>query len=358
MKTSYLLPFFIIGLLLISFGCVKNNKQDSAKAVTENNVGIISYTYSLNGKNSTSITLLKGEQAELGTKLTNMGKRDMKNVTLKLISCLDPLTENNYYNKLSPGETAYFSFTLLNDLSLGSQQIKCPSTVRVYFYYLTKSYTDIAVVGGEYSDEPPKLISYSDSDLLTIHYQLPQVFRVVEGSDKIIAGNLIIKNVGDGIVDYTEVGKTNEISEILIRTPKNIELTSIGGFNVNLVKLGSSSSSTGGGTPAGNCGLVICPKFIGTEDNNVNVYFNKTDDYNIYVIFDSDLNNMQKEILTKMSIGQGNTGSLIIPIKFKYVGPLDSSSSGSEIDRIETSVYYGYSYDLFKFNLVLGSNLN
>ncbi len=320
MKLNYLIPFFIIVILLFSFGCM-NKKTNEVKESTTSTAGIISYQYSLNGKNSTVLRLYHGEQAEVSVKIKNMGQHSIENVTLKLISCLDPTSvspnTDPQYSEIMPNSEGYFSFTLYNDISLASQEIKCPSIVRVFFDYTTDSYHDIAIMNKNYSGAQPKSLSYSDNELLSVNYELPSAFRLIDS--KIISGRVIIKNLGTGLVDYPNVGHTNEIKEIDIRVPSDMKLIEIGGYKVS----------------------------------KMDVKLEEKNGYRTYKIVSSKLTQDQRDVITRLAVGAGNTGSAYIPIKFEYDG---GTPEDYKIERIYVKLYYGYSYDLFKFNLVLGKN--
>ena len=357
MRIAKLFPFFIVVILLFSFGCVGNNTQNqNAETKSVNTLGILQYEYSLNGKNVTSIHLLNGEQIQVGIKITNLGKHPINNVTLKLISCIDPAASNNYYNQILPQSSSYFSFTLVNNLSLASQEIKCPSTARVYFDYYTQSYHDIAVLGSSYSNQPPASHTYTDSELLSIKYELPSAFKIID-NNKIISGRIVITNIGNGFVDYPTFGKSNQLKEIDIRLPNNFTLLEVGGYPITTIGYGGGAAGGGGGTPHGPVAksqVLTSPMLLQGEDSYVRVFVSEGDGYTTYKIISDELTPDQQSVITKLAVGSGNAGTIYLPLKIKYNGNVDPT--GVDLERIYVTLYYGYSYDLFKFNLVLGSN--
>lgn len=315
MKVKYLFPLFLIALLLFSFGCTNNTTTKETSTTPSSTVGVIYYEYNINGKQLNEVRLLEGEQAQINIKLKNVGEYPLKNISLKFVSCLNPVVSNNNLQKLSPGSTSYLSFTIYNNLSLQSQEITCPSIVRVYFNYVTHSYDDIAFVGKDYTGPQPNTIQYTDSELLSVSYDLPKVVRLIN-KDANVSGRIIIKNIGNGIVDYPTIGFSNEVKEISISVPNGIKIYEIGGMDVNKVAK------------------------IVEKDNRT-----------IYNIISTDLNENQRELLTKLAVGGNNPGVAYIPIKLGLVNSVPND--GSKIYRIYVTVYYGYSYDLFKFNLRL-----
>ncbi len=314
MKVKHLFPLFLVILLLFSFGCTNNNSTKST-STPSNTIGILYYEYNINGKQLNEVRLLEGEQAQVNVKLKNVGRYQINNLSLKFISCINPIIANDQYSKLLPQDTAYLSFTIYNNLSLQSQELTCPSIVRVYFNYVTHSYDDIAFVGKDYTGPQPNTLQYTDSELLSVNYDLPKVVRLIDDNAN-VSGRIIIKNVGNGIIDYPTIGFSNEVKQISISVPKGIKIYEIGGIDINKVAK------------------------IVEKDNRT-----------IYNIISVNLNEDQRELLTKLAVGGNNPGVAYIPIK---LGLVDSvPNDGSKIYRIYVTVYYGYSYDLFKFNLKL-----
>ena len=312
-KIIFLLIFFV---LFFSFGCVKNNnKQVSTQA--NKTVGIIYYTYQLNGKKIDSMTLYKDEQGQVNIHLKNLGKYPMKDVNLRLISCISPYSKNSNAKSILPGGLQYFDFVLFNNISLPGENIPCESTVRLYFDYHTSSYFDIGILNESFKGEPPAVSKNSDNELVSITYNLPSAFRLL-GNNRYINGVIHIKNIGLGTVDYYNTSKhsMNEISSINITLPKNITLHNLGGFNLTNLE---------------DCGM----RMKG----------------NTYIINSNSLRQECKGSLVTMGVGTGNPGEIYLPITLEYHGNVKDE----KLYRGYVDVSYGYSYDLFKFNLNLVS---
>ena len=308
----------ILFILFFSFGCVKNKKEVSS--VANKTMGIVYYTYQLNGKKANSMTLYKNEQGQVNIHLKNLGKYTMKDVNLRLISCIEPYSKSSHSDSMLPGAVQYFNFVLYNNISLPGERIPCGSTIRLYFNYHTSSYCDIGILNENYNGEAPAVARNSDNELVSVEYNLPSAFKII-GNNRDISGVIHIKNVGLGTIDYYNVSKhaMNEISEIKITLPKDLSLSSLGGYN----------------DLEGNC----------------NVESSVKKDENVYIINSTSLEPSCKGSLITMSVGAGNPGEIYLPITLKYNGNVKDE----ELDRIYVDVYYGYSYDLFKFNLNLVS---
>ena len=312
-----IIVLLILFVLFFSFGCV-NNKKSKVSSVANKTVGIVYYTYQLNGKKSNSMTLYKDEQGQVNIHLKNLGKYTMKDVNLRLISCIEPQSKNSHATSILPGGLQYFNFVLYNNISLPGENIPCDSTVRLYFMYHTSSYFDIGILNESFNGEPPAVSRNSDNELVSITYNLPDSFKIIN-DNRYINGVIHIKNIGLGTIDYYNFSKysMNEITAIEIYLPKNFSLYSLGGYNWDGLK---------------NCGVI--------EKNNV------------YIINSTNLKSECKGSLITMGVGAGNPGEIYLPITLEYNGKVNSE----KLYRGYVNVYYGYSYDLFKFNLNLVSS--
>ncbi len=311
----------ILFVLFLTFGCVGQNKE-TAKAVTNNTVGILSYTYSINGKNTNTMNLMRNQEKTIDVHVKNIGRYKMNDFRLKLISCLEPKRSNDHISSLMPGSEAYFNYVLFNNLSLTGQTVRCESIVRAYFFYKTMGYFDIALINSSYKGSQPTLEGYSDSELLKMSYDFPREF-VMLGEN--ITGKLVVKNVGLGFVDYynQSIGSMNSIYNITLEIPADLKLLYIGGNEVNSSWVTINSEKIGG------------------------------EDYKVYTLGYDKLKNYPGMLwMLTMGTGVGNTGLLYLPITLQP----PENVKNYKIERIFVEIHYGYSYDLFKFNLNLYSS--
>jgi|GEM_PF-2802134 len=194
---KFLFLFFISSLIILILGCSQPQTQESI------NMNELNATVIINGKETNSIELIPYQNAEVGVKITNNGKYEMKNVSLKLISGVKNTPKKTNEIIMVPGQTMYFSWSI-SGISLSSnERITIPASIKVCFDYISKGYSDIVFIPESYTDIPPSSSGNFASDYLSITHDFG-VNRIIPNGINEIRGKIILKNIGKGNIDYPD----------------------------------------------------------------------------------------------------------------------------------------------------------
>ncbi len=227
--------FFLLFSLVLFLGCIGGGeKPSSEEQVGIVNKGTLNATILINGKPGDSITLLSSQSAQIGLTLKNSGLRTLGNVTGMLLGCLESDLDNP--GDIEPKSAQYLSWTVTAPLLGTSEIIKCPTSIRICFDYDSSSYTELVFIPEDYREAPPAPNAATASDFFAFSYNFG-VIRVLKSGLNEIVGQISIKNVGPGWVDYIRYQGTN----LQIYTVKKltIDISDIDG--VEIVRYGELS---------------------------------------------------------------------------------------------------------------------
>ncbi|MCD6575541.1 MAG: hypothetical protein J7K73_00065 [Nanoarchaeota archaeon] len=232
MNKKALLAFSLLFLLALTFGCIGGKKEEGSG---EQGVGTLNATILVNGVKTNTLNLVSNQNAQIGIKIKNTGVNPIENVTGRILGCLE--AEDAYVDEILPNNQRYMSWDVRAPEMGEGERINCPTTIRICFDYNSKGYTDLVFIPGDYNDVPPSPSRYVSSDFLDIAYNFG-VDRVIPDSDEnTLSGQIIIKNVGPGWVDY--INYSNNLS---LNTIRKINITLIGD-NIEITKFGGLSKS-------------------------------------------------------------------------------------------------------------------
>ncbi len=225
-KIFYFFLFFF--LIVLAMGCIGNGNGET----TEHAVNGLSPTILIGGVESNRIELVTGQRTELGLNLKNLGEREIENVNSKLIGCLEVETEfDNDTEEIPPGTEYYFNWRV-KPMDLGrGERINCDSFFRICFDYTTESYSDVIAIPEGYG-VPPSPFSTTTGEYLNVLYNIEPT-RIIDGEENRIVGEIIIRNVGTGAIDYVDY--IDNPSRNILRTIE-IELEGLEGAKI--VRLG------------------------------------------------------------------------------------------------------------------------
>ena len=305
-----LFVFFLLFLLVLSFGCTGGSKEKPH----QQNTGSLNATVLVNGIQSDTLSLVSNQNAQIGVNLKNNGVRTLFNVTGRLLGCLEANDSN--ISEILPNTKNYLSWDVKAPEMGEGETMNCPTTIRICFNYTSKGYTDIVFVPENYNDIPPASSSTSSSDYFNFNYKFG-VNRVINNSnDNTFSGEIYLKNIGPGWVDY--VNYSNGLSMNMLRS---INLTLIGD-NLEIVKFGGLNQST----LQSNGWLRNNNKTLNINSSNVDSY-----GYLIKLI-------QGKELFDKMTLNVTNSHAF---------------QDSTYIAGLKTEVNHGYCIDVATLNTQL-----
>jgi hypothetical protein len=223
-----LIAFSLLFLLALSFGCIGENNN----AKNQTTAGALNATVLVNGVETNKMSLVSGQNAQVGVKLLNNADVPLKNVKGRLISCLGVYDSKT--NDIPPKSEAYMSWNVKAPSMGESEVITCPTTIRICFETTTKGYTDLVFIPENYTDVPPVAHSTSQGSFLMFIYKFG-VARVIGNSENEISGNIYLRNTGNGWVDYITYPENSGLGLNVI---KNMTIT-LEGDNIEIQKFGS-----------------------------------------------------------------------------------------------------------------------
>ena len=308
MDRKALFAFFLLFLLVLTFGCIGETKEEK-----KNNPGILNATILINGIESNKIDLVSYQNAQVGVKIINHGTEKITNVTGRLLGCLD--TNDARVDEILPNTQKYMSWSVKAPELGQGEKINCPTTIRLCFDYTSKGYTDLVFLPENYADVPPVGSSTSAGDFLKFDYAFGTNRVTNEGNNE-FSGNIYLRNVGPGWVDYATYS-----DGLAMNTIKNITITIIGD-NIEIIKFGDLNQST-----LNNNGWL--------SDDNKNITIS-TDNIGNYKYL---LKLVQgKELFFKMSMNVTN------PSEFQ---------DSTKIYNLKTEANYGYCIDIATIDTTL-----
>ena len=235
MKKNLFYFFFILFFIVLSLGCIETDEKEDEEIVTDG----ISSSILINGVQSRNIDLISEQRAEVGVRVKNFGDKPIENVTVKLIGYLN--IENHISNetdRIFPNTEHYFNWLISAPRMRVGERISTMAYFRICFDYDTISYSDVITIPEAYG-APPTPYTVTESDYLDVLYNIPAT-RMIEGKeDNRIVGEIIIRNIGEGDVDYPVY--IDNPSRNILRT---IEVNVIGLENATIGRFGGERISS------------------------------------------------------------------------------------------------------------------
>ncbi len=197
MKKKLVCFFLFFFFIVLTMGCIGNGENDVEKREKE-----LITTILINGRESNSLEFVSGQSAEIGLNVKNFGTEPIENVTVRMIGCLDDEAINNQSSEILPNIEHYFNWRVeAIDMGRG-ERIDCSSFLRVCFDYNTLSKSDVIVIPEDHGT-PQSPYSITTGDYLDVIYNIG-VTRFIRNRKNEIVGNIIIRKMGPGSVDYPE----------------------------------------------------------------------------------------------------------------------------------------------------------
>lgn len=252
MDKKILFAFSLLFLLALTFGCIGGSKEKE-----KSNLGSINATILINGVESNKMNLVSNQNAQVGVKISNYGTGTIKNVTGKLLGCIG--TKDAHADEILPNTQKYISWSVKAPELGQGESINCPTTIRLCFDYTSKGYINLIFLPENYTEAPPVASSTSSGDFLKFSYAFG-INRITNEGDNEFSGNIYLKNIGPGWVDYATYS-----NGLAMNTIKNMTIT-IQGDNIEIIKFGSLNQSTlhkKGWLTSDNKNLTISAKDIG-----------------------------------------------------------------------------------------------
>lgn len=198
MDKKFFCFFLFFFFIVLTMGCIDigNGEEVEEKEM----IGEISSTILIDGVERNTLDLISGQGAEIGLNIKNHGTKSIENVTIRMVGYLKEDYSNNETDEIFPNTEYYFNWGVIAPELGSGERISSPVFFRVCFDSNTVSYSDVITIP-EGHGSPPTPYSTTSSDYLTVLYNIPPT-RIISGRENRIVGEIIIRNIGSGSIDY------------------------------------------------------------------------------------------------------------------------------------------------------------